>query len=146
MKQPIEGEATRVPDDLDAVEVQKVLGGDAGLDGLNAEAMGGEPEGELPPERTPTRDQIRKPFLKGFKAFAPAWNAPEDEITDFSDALGDVVDKWFPDTGLPGFLDRWGAELALAWTGYCLLSPRVGMPLRHPPKPEPAPEKTDGAN
>ena len=81
-----------------------------------------------------------------FRTMAPAWNVSEDESADFSDPLGDVIDKWFPDTGMPGLLDRWGPELALIGGAWCLYAPRAGMPLRYPPKPEAAQEKTDGGN
>lgn len=142
MAEVIDGEAQRVPDDPDAVEVQKVLGGTAGLDDLDAAAgLGGEDE---QPPRIPTRDQIRGLVYKGFSTIAPAWNVSEQESADFSDPLGDVIDIWFPDTGLPGLLDKWGPYLSLVGGAWCLFAPRVGMPLRHPPKPEAAPEKTDG--
>lgn len=110
------------------------------LEDLAAEAAADAPaiEGGVEAPRTPS-SEILKPMLRAvWPMMAPNWKVSGDESDQLSTALGDCMDKWFPENGVLGFFDRFKVELTLLGVAWAVVGKRVvaGVPMHAPAKKE----------
>lgn len=88
------------------------------------------PPPEPPPQpRVESRLVLREMLPLFAHAITPALS--EFECNLLADKAGAVLDKWFPDSGLLGFMDKWKEEIAL------LAAVKMIVDARRPPAPEP---------
>lgn len=126
---------TKEPEEKNPPEEKKTTGaGDnPELDDLKAEAAGYEPIGAgvgvetKGPSAAPSNPELLKVVWKlAFDTIAKRagdhWKLSDDELTNLSAAAQPVVDKY-----VPAVLDKYGAEIVLAYTVAMIVVPRMGV-------------------
>ncbi len=100
------------------------------LSDLAAEAGAeGQPQGgKLSPDRVPSADILRE-ILRDDGARAML-NPPltDAEAERLASSAGAVIDKYFPDAGVLGFLDKWKEEIALVACVWMIVKSRKRAP------------------
>lgn len=93
------------------------------LDAAEAPAPGAPEEQPAPAPSVPSAEILREllPEVAGF--FTPKLTAEECEL--LATKAGAVIDKWFPDGGLLGFLNGWREEIGLALALKAIFAPRI---------------------
>src|SRR5712692_2656243 len=86
----------------------------------------------VPPAREPSSKELKEILPVLCQKFMPLFALTSNEINELADAIGNLIDKWFPDEGVKGFLkwiDVWMPEVTCAWVVYKIFSSPARLKL-----------------
>ena len=90
---------------------------------------GVDPEHHEGPQ--PSTAEVLTPMIYGsLKIYAPNWEITVIESQQLGEAYGQCIDRYFPDTGLDGIMEKYGPLIMAATVTLQVFGSRQGVPRR----------------